>query len=334
MHLALMRRVVTVACVGIAALSLGMAAMAQSASPAGGTSQPATTQTCPCPKPPVKKHRRVVRKKTAAKPAAAPVEPISSSPVIPEKPAPPPAPAVQIPSFPATEPPSVQPTPQSPIPPAPVAPAPLPMAEMPAPPPEPRSSRLLLKDGTPRINVEVGGGVQLPFNGAQNSQNVGGMVAAAVGYNFSRFFTLQARGEYDRAGVPSSVLVAQKQSDGRVELASGTVNMILRYAVVGRFGAYITGGGGYYRRVTKFMQSTASGTQNLSTVTAEYSMDTVGAAFGMGVEWRAWRRTGMKIFAEARYNYVEGQEQTGSASTYQWNSRTTEYAPALIGVRW
>lgn len=191
-------------------------------------------------------------------------------------------------------------------------------------------------DGTTRYNFELAGGPASGIGSTRRYQTFGGAVAGAAGVNFNRFFTLQGRGEYAQFGVPGSLLYALAQPDGKVQIGSGTANVLLRYYVGAHVRAYVTIGGGYYRRVTRLTTPTNTSTSGSSNVlTGVYYMNTYGEAAGFGFEWKSSFYSNMKIFTEARYNFIHGQDSKSTGGVgMDFNSRNAQYIPIFLGLRW
>jgi hypothetical protein len=196
-------------------------------------------------------------------------------------------------------------------------------------------------DGSTRYSIEFGAGPSFATGATANYVTNGGVVAAAFGLNLNRRVALQARGEYDQFGVPGRVLAAYGQPDGRVQIASATLNTILRYHVGSHMQAYVTGGGGYYRRVTRFVTPSNStvciGGSCLTgggVTNGFFVNNTAGGNGGFGFEWKPSFYSNQKIFAEVRYNFLLQQDPTAAGSVYIQNSRNAQYVPVLVGLRW
>lgn len=191
-------------------------------------------------------------------------------------------------------------------------------------------------DGSTRYNFEVAAGPSSGVGPTRRYQTFGGVAAAGAGINFNRTFTLQARGEYDKFGVPGSLLYAVAQKDGKVEVVSGTLNGIVRFGEGPHLRPYVTLGGGYYRRVTTFTDTIDTGNgSSAQATTGQFHMDTYGGSAGVGFEWKGSFYSNMKLFAEARYNFVRGQKShSTSGAGYDLNSRNFQYIPVLVGFRW
>lgn len=191
-------------------------------------------------------------------------------------------------------------------------------------------------DGSTRYNFEFGGGPAAGIGPVRRYQTFGGAVAGAAGVNFNHVFTLQARGEYDKFGVPASLLKALNQPDGNVQMASGTLTALVHYYTGPHLRLYFTVGGGYYRRVTTFVTTMDTGNQTSATVTTgQFHLDTYGESAAFGFEWKGSFFSNAKLFTEARYNYVHGQRTGASGgTTYDFNSRNMQYIPVVVGVRW
>ena len=197
-------------------------------------------------------------------------------------------------------------------------------------------------DGSTRYSFDLGGGGALITGATKHSITSGGVIASSAGLNFNRRIALAVRGEYGKFGVPAPVLSAYNQPDGNVQIISATMNVLARYHAGAHFLTYVTGGGGYYRRVTKFTTPTGNAiciggpciTSGSSVVNAVYYSNTYGGNAGLGFEWKPSLFSNQKIFVEARYHFLAEQTPGLIGVLYPMNSRSAQYLPVLAGLRW
>jgi hypothetical protein len=111
-------------------------------------------------------------------------------------------------------------------------------------------------------------------------------------------------------------------------------------------GAYVIGGGGFYRKVTNFtLPSTGvycdfygfcyQFTQNQTF--DHYSNNAGGVNGGIGFTYRLSRFASQKLYAEARYVWVDNQpsaNSTAEGALYPENNKRTGYFPVTVGIRW
>jgi hypothetical protein len=187
-----------------------------------------------------------------------------------------------------------------------------------------------------RFTFDAGGGFTEPVEHTDGRANVGFNITAGAGYNFSPYFGVLGEFGYDRLGLSSTFLNAAGVPDGNGHMYSVTLQPIVHLNPKGRVGAYVTGGGGYYRRTIEYTQPTVGqitifdpfwgvvypAAVPATQVLASFVQNKAGLNIGAGVEIRVKGDSNAKIFAEARYHYI-----------YTTPVRTT-ILPVTFGFRW
>ena len=248
----------------------------------------------------------------------------------------------------------------------------VPVADATQPPPGRRYGRptyhdsMHNADGSYKLAFEIGGGFATPAGRTGKYQTTSYKFSGGVGWNFSKTFGVLFQGDYDHFGITKGELASQlalynklliAQGDqplsslgGNVHIWSATLNPIINYYTSDSLGAYVVGGGGFYRKVTEFTSPTA-GTfcqrdnfgnvicfqEAVNSVVDHYSNNAFGFNGGIGFTYKFSRFSGQKVFAEARYVWVDNQASTNNTvanNGYPPANYRTGYFPVTIGLRW
>jgi hypothetical protein len=186
-----------------------------------------------------------------------------------------------------------------------------------------------------RFAFNAGGGFTEPVGQSARRANTGFNITAGAGMNFVPQFGISAEFGYNRLNLSDGVLSLAGVPGGNAHVYSVTLEPTVHLNPHGRFGAYVLGGGGFYRRTIDF---TAPTVQNLTffdpffgffnvgvpatQILASYTQNKGGLNVGAGVEIRVKGDNNAKIFAEARYHYI-----------FTTPVRTT-LLPVTFGFRW
>lgn len=197
------------------------------------------------------------------------------------------------------------------------------------------------------LAFEAGGGFSKPTGNTKAYQNLGWSLKVGGGYNLNKRFTVMMDYDYASFGVPSSILnQVNPQGGGGTHLWSLTLNPIFNYKTSGRFGGYVVGGGGFYRKLVNFTQpfndncayfdpfyGCIPGTVNQTV--AHFSNNAGGLNLGTGFTYKLSDTGNWKLFAEARYVWVDNQPSANSMSStgYAPSNFRTQYIPITFGVR-
>jgi hypothetical protein len=220
-------------------------------------------------------------------------------------------------------------------------------------------------DGSSKYTFAAGGGFSMPTGSSGKELGLSWKFQVAGGYNFNKKFSVLVQYDYDKFGLTGGNLdrqfvrynnlglvddtgtpVSFSGLDGNAHVWSITLNPMYTYYQGDTFGAYVIGGGGFYRKITNFtLPSTGvycdffgfcyQFTQNQTF--DHYSNNAGGVNGGIGFTYRFSRFASQKLYAEARYVWVDNQPSLNSASPdslYPENNKRTGYFPVTVGIRW
>lgn len=180
--------------------------------------------------------------------------------------------------------------------------------------------------------AEFGGGLTLPAQQDQHDLTYGYDVIAGAGYRFNQHFSLMGEYQFDGNKIPAKVLAQVGEPGGNVHIWSLTLDPVLSYRISGAVGGYITGGGGFYRKITSFTAPTLITSYYCdyfncypydytgNVVVSRFSSNQGGMNIGGGFTFGNW--SGGKFFTEARYNWIDTP------------GRATRIVPVTVGFRW
>jgi len=191
-----------------------------------------------------------------------------------------------------------------------------------------------------KIAFEAGGGFNAPVSDATTFSTYGYNLTLGAGWNFNKIFGALIEYQYLRDKIPGATLAAVGAPGGYTGVWSFTIDPVVNLPTTGSFGAYFTGGGGFYRKVVTFTTPVPVlycdyfgfcfiGSENA--VIGHFSSNQGGMNIGGGLTWKAFGPDGKaKLFAEARYLWVDSP----SASATQQGTGTFTTIPVTIGIRW
>lgn len=213
------------------------------------------------------------------------------------------------------------------------------------------------RNGYPNYNnrwshmaFEIGGGPTAPIGNAARDgwETWGYNVTAGVGWNFSRYLGTMVEYQFNRMKIPGSTLSALAIANGTSTPIGGNINTwsltldpIVYLPTGPSTGAYITGGGGFYRKVTNFTEPVLSTQcdpyyfycyQNFVPVTVAHSSSNQGGLnLGLGLYWKVFGpSSNAKLYTEARYVWVDSPQ---ASSSDPYGSGTEGFIPVTIGLR-
>ena len=190
------------------------------------------------------------------------------------------------------------------------------------------------------LAIEAGGGFNVPVGNTRTWQLVGYSLDLGAGWNFSKRFGVLAEYGFNRSDIPQNTLTNVGEPNGNVHVWSLTLDPIFYYKTSGRIGGYVTGGGGFYRKLTSFTQSIYVGDycdyfygcypQYENETLSHFSSNQGGLNFGTGVTFKPNADGKGKFFAEARYVWVDSPK----SSTTNIGTGTVGMVPVTFGFRW
>jgi hypothetical protein len=167
-------------------------------------------------------------------------------------------------------------------------------------------------------------------------------IKAGAGWNFTKRFGALLEYNFNRDKIPGDTLTELANGSGldqplggNVNTWSFTINPIIYQPFTKKFGGYVTGGGGFYRKVTNFTQAQLACEfyfcYNVPTTVAHSSSNQGGLNFGVGAYWKAFGEdSNAKLFTEVRYTWVDSPVASNSAV---FASGTSSLLPVTFGVR-
>ncbi|HTF63232.1 MAG TPA: hypothetical protein VK638_11030 [Edaphobacter sp.] len=197
--------------------------------------------------------------------------------------------------------------------------------------------------GFHHIAIEAGAGFDAPVGNTKSSQTFGYNIKLGGGWNFNRHFGTLLEYEFNRTGIPESVLASVGAQagvgvNGNVHLWGFTLAPVYYYKTTGSWGGYVTGGGGFYRKVTTFSTPVYLGIgcdfyygcypQYANQTVSHFSSNQGGLNIGTGVTHNIGDG-GAKIYAEARYLWVDSPGPTAT----KLGSGSVSMIPVTFGVR-
>ncbi len=188
------------------------------------------------------------------------------------------------------------------------------------------------------LAIDAGAGFDAPLGNTTRAQNFGFNVKLGAGYNFSHRVGVLAEYEFHDASIPNSVLAAEQAPQGNVHLWGFSLDPIFYYKTSGAWGGYVTGGAGFYRKLTSFNQPVFLGTvcdfyfgcfpEFGTQLVSHFSSNQAGLNFGTGFTHNLGEG-GAKVFAEARYLWVNSPNSNGNSP----GSGTVSMIPVTFGIR-
>jgi len=195
--------------------------------------------------------------------------------------------------------------------------------------------------------LEFGGGFNGPTSGTSNYVTWGGNFTAGGGLNFSKRFALLAEYQFIGDKLPGNLIAETGANGGHAHIWSLTLDPVLDLFPKSANDLYVTGGGGFYRKVTSFTDPEEAeycsyyycevGTVNQ--VVGHFSSNQGGFNIGGGYQHRVGGISGdgrMKLFAEIRYLDVNTPAVTSSPNGLGTTTVAagTKLIPVTLGLRW
>ena len=197
--------------------------------------------------------------------------------------------------------------------------------------------------------LEFGGGFNAPA-GDKSYITWGGQFTVGGGYNFSKRFALLAEYQFIDDKLPGAIIAEAGATGGNVHIWSLTLDPVVSLFPKSANDVYVTGGGGFYRKVTSFTDPQQTeycdyyygycGIGTVNAVVGHFSSNQGGFNIGGGYQHRMggmYLDSKMKFFAEVRYldvlsPAVNGITPSGLGETTV--GAGTKLLPVSVGVRW
>jgi opacity protein-like surface antigen len=191
---------------------------------------------------------------------------------------------------------------------------------------------------------EAGGG----FNGPEsNSITYGGNFTVGGGVNLNKHIAVLAEYQFIDDKVPGSLIAEADATGGHAHIWSLTLDPVIDLFPKATNDVYVTGGGGFYRKVTSFTDPEEEEecyyfceVYEQNVVIAHFSSNQGGWNIGAGYQHRLGGMYGdskTKLFAEVRYLDVMSPAVTGlspnGSGLITTVAKDTKMIPLTLGVR-
>jgi hypothetical protein len=201
------------------------------------------------------------------------------------------------------------------------------------------------------IAFEAGAGFTAPLGNTTHGgpsypnsigETYGYNIRAGAGWNFSKRLGALLEYNFNRDKIPGSTLTELSIASnlgtplgGNVNTWSLTIDPIFYQPFTKSYGGYVTGGGGFYRKVTNFtapqLESDFFEVVAVPTTIAHSSSNQGGLNIGVGFYWKAFGEdSNAKLFTEARYVWVDSPV---ASSSDPFGSGTSSLLPVTFGIR-
>jgi hypothetical protein len=194
--------------------------------------------------------------------------------------------------------------------------------------------------------LEFGGGFSGPLGSSSNYITWGGNFTVGGGMNFSKHIALLAEYQFIDDKLPGAIIAEATANGGNAHIWSLTLAPVVDLFPKAKNDIYMTGGGGFYRKLTSFTDPELEtycyyfceeGYTNA--VVGHFSSNQGGWNVGGGYERRLggmYNDSKTKLFAEVRYLYVDtpavqGLSPNGLGAVGV--AAGTKLIPVTLGVR-
>jgi hypothetical protein len=193
-----------------------------------------------------------------------------------------------------------------------------------------------------RWTIEAGGGANAPTSDSSDYITWGGNFTGGVGYRMHPHLSLLAEYQFIDDKLPGRIISETGAQGGHAHIWSFTLAPVIDLFPRRTNDIYITGGGGFYRKVTSFTDPVAvqycnyyyCGITTENQVVGHFSSNQGGWNVGAGFTHRLGDGKA-KLFAEARYLNVDTpavtSEPNGLGTTTV--AAGTKLVPVTFGVR-
>lgn len=199
-------------------------------------------------------------------------------------------------------------------------------------------------DLTHRLTYEVGGGFNAPES---NSITYGGQFTVGGGVHFNKQFSTLIEYQFLDDKLPGALIAQTGATGGHAHIWSLTLDPVVSLFPKSSNDIYVTGGGGFYRKVTSFTDPEPSlycdyfgcGYITTNQVVGHFSSNQGGWNIGAGYQHRLGGMYGdskTSLFVEARYVEVLTPAVTGITPNglgVTTVSADTKMIPVNFGVR-
>jgi len=198
------------------------------------------------------------------------------------------------------------------------------------------------------LAFEAGAGASGPVGTSGNYITWGGNFTGGGGFHFARGFSLLAEYQFIDDKLPGAIIAETGATGGDAHIWSLTLDPVIDLFPKHDNSVYVTGGGGFYRKVTNFTDPEPAeycyyygycGITTQNEVVGHFSSNQGGFNIGGGFTHRVggvYNDGTMRLFAEARYLDVLSPASAiapnglGTATV----GAGTKLIPITLGLRW
>jgi hypothetical protein len=201
------------------------------------------------------------------------------------------------------------------------------------------------------LAFEAGGGFNAPANASSPFITWGGNLTLGAGYRFNPHFSLMAEYQFIDDKLPGALIAQTGANGGNAHIWSFTLDPVFDLFPKHDNDLYVTGGGGFYRKMTNFTDPSLAyfcdyyyygycGVGVTNVVVGHFSSNQGGWNIGAGYTRRIagdYDNGNIKLYAEVRYidvlnPAVNGITPDGLGTTTV--GAGTKLIPVTFGVRW
>jgi hypothetical protein len=188
------------------------------------------------------------------------------------------------------------------------------------------------------IAAEAGGGFSAPVGNDRPYLTWGGNLSLGGGLHLSNRLSLLAEYQFIDDKLPGPFVAAGGGTSGNAHIWSLTLGPVIDLFPKATNSAYVTGGGGFYRKLTSFTVEVCCDFYGyeVSEVANHFSSNQGGFNFGFGLTHRiggTYSDGSMKIYGEARYLWVD-TPRFNAFTGPNIAMGTTGVVPVTFGLRW
>lgn len=197
------------------------------------------------------------------------------------------------------------------------------------------------------LTAAFGGGANGPTGGSSSYITWGGNATVGVGYRFNPYLSLMTEYQFIDDKLPGALIAETGANGGHAHIWSLTMAPVFDLAPKRANSVYVTGGGGFYRKVTSFTDPVLAlycdyyycGLTTVNQVVGHFSSNQGGWNIGGGFTHKVGGMQSegrMKLFAEVRYLFVDSPAVTSSPNGLGTTTVAagTRLIPVTLGVRW
>ena len=196
-----------------------------------------------------------------------------------------------------------------------------------------------------KLAMEIGGGVDAPTD--KTYITWGEQFTVGGGINFSKRLALLAEYQFIDDKLPGAIIAETGANGGHAHIWSLSLDPVISLFPKSSNDFYVTGGGGFYRKVTSFTNPQEAeycnyyycGITTVNAVVGHFSSNQGGYNIGGGYQHRMggmYQDSKMKLFVEARYLDVLTPAVTTQPNGLGTTTvgAGTKLVPVSVGVRW